>query len=235
MRKKTAKVLIISCVMSTFFGVSAGAAPLTDGEAVESIESQRSSTAQAANNVNTQLVALLVEQEALQLDLANQDRNILKTEEDLKLANANEQKQYEEMKLRIRYMYEKGDANLWEIIAGVQSYAELINKTEYFTNIHDYDRKMLENYVLAKEEVAKAKTALLQGKAEMEHLSYVMEEQKATLNATLTQMRATLSDFDQQLALAKEAAAKEILVLQEETKNTPIFNNNQVSKEEVKE
>ena len=47
--------------------------------------------------------------------------------QDLAVAQENEQKQYEDMKLRIKYMYENGDASFAEAILTATSYSDLVN------------------------------------------------------------------------------------------------------------
>ena len=51
------------------------------------------------------------------------------------------------MKLRIKYMYEKGDASMLVSLIESDSFADLVNKAEYIQNVHTYDRKMLDEYV----------------------------------------------------------------------------------------
>ena len=136
--------------------------------------------------------------------------------QDLAVAQENEQKQYEDMKLRIKYMYENGDASFAEAILTATSYSDLVNKSEYVEKVHGYDRNKLMEYVQTKEEVANLKTELEGEQADMEVMAQEMSSQQANLESTLTQMRAQIADFDSQLASAQAEADAKVARMQEE-------------------
>lgn len=183
---------------------------------VEALEQKKSQAEAQANSVNDELVGLLVDYDALQKDMKTQEKRIDKAEVDLKDAEAKEKQQYEDMKLRIKYMYEEGDEGLLSTLVDAKSYSELVSKAEYIQKVHDYDRRMLDKYVETKNEVAELKENLEEGQAEMQALSDEMVVQKKNLESTLTQMRSQIEDFDSQLVQAKEAAAAELKRIEEE-------------------
>ena len=78
----------------------------------------------------------------------------------LKAAEEKEEQQYEDMKLRIKYMYEKGDASMLVSLIESDSFADLVNKAEYIQNVHTYDRKMLDEYVETTRKIDNLKTTL---------------------------------------------------------------------------
>lgn len=149
-------------------------------------------------------------------DMDTQEKRIDAAENDLNEAEAQEKQQYEDMKLRIKYMYEEGDEGLFSTLIDAESYADLVSKAEYIQKVHDYDRKMLDKYVETKNEVAELKENLEEGQAEMQALSEEMVVQKENLETTLTQMRSQIEDFDVQLEQAKEDAAEELKRIEEE-------------------
>ena len=147
---------------------------------------QKKSEAEAqAASVNEELVSLLVDFNALKQDMATQEDRIAQAETDLAKAKEEEEKQYEDMKLRIKYMYEQGDATFFETMVDSSSYADLVNKAEYVKNVHDYDRDKLNEYVETKNEVQTLKTELESGQAEMESMASEMEMQKSNLEERL--------------------------------------------------
>ena len=183
---------------------------------VETLENQKSEVEAQADSVNSQLVSLLVSYKALQQDIENQQVRIGEVGQDLAVAQENEQKQYEDMKLRIKYMYENGDASFAEAILTATSYSDLVNKSEYVEKVHGYDRNKLMEYVQTKEEVANLKTELEGEQADMEVMAQEMNSQKTNLESTLTQMRAQIADFDTQLANAQAEADAKVARMQEE-------------------
>lgn len=214
MKRRLLQTLITCVVMSSLIVVPVCASPTEDKETLEAKKSE--AEAQAAS-VNEELVSLLVDFNALKQDMATQEDRIAQAETDLAKAKEEEEKQYEDMKLRIKYMYEQGDATFFETMVDSSSYADLVNKAEYVKNVHDYDRDKLNEYVETKNEVQTLKTELESGQAEMESMASEMETQKSNLEGTLTEMKSQIADFDAQLAQAEEEAQVQLEELTEES------------------
>ena len=218
MKVRVVRALIASVAVSTLFVTTAFVTPVfaEPENQVETLENQKSEVEAQADSVNSQLVSLLVSYKALQQDIENQQVRIGEVGQDLAVAQENEQKQYEDMKLRIKYMYENGDASFAEAILTATSYSDLVNKSEYVEKVHGYDRNKLMEYVQTKEEVANLKTELEGEQADMEVMAQEMSSQQANLESTLTQMRAQIADFDSQLASAQAEADAKVARMQAE-------------------
>lgn len=218
MKVRVVRVLIASAAVSTLFVTTAFVTPVfaEPENQVEALENQKREVEAQADSINSQLVSLLVSYKALQQDIENQQVRIGEVGQDLAVAQENEQKQYEDMKLRIKYMYENGDASFAEAILTATSYSDLVNKSEYVEKVHGYDRNKLMEYVQTKEEVANLKTELEGEQADMEVMAQEMSSQQANLESTLTQMRAQIADFDSQLASAQAEADAKVARMQEE-------------------
>ena len=50
-------------------------------------------------------------------------------------------KQYEDMKLRIQFMYENGSTPVWQMLAEAESFSDFLNRTEYITDINALRQK----------------------------------------------------------------------------------------------
>ena len=57
------------------------------------------------------------------------------------------------MKLRIKYMYEQGKTSYIDMLFQSENMVQLMNRAEYIQKISQYDRKKMDEYVLAKEAV----------------------------------------------------------------------------------
>ncbi|MCP1103481.1 cell wall-associated NlpC family hydrolase [Aequitasia blattaphilus] len=218
MKKRMLSALITSIVVSAFLCTSAVAAP--------SVEAQKQEVENSANSVNASLVDLLVSQKALEIDLKNQDKQIEKAKKELESAKKDEKKQYEDMKLRIRYMYETEDVSFFEIWASGASFAEVVNKTEYITSVNKYDRDMLNEYIATKKQVEDLMVGLEAEKGKMEHMSRTMEEQSDNLEKTLASMRSQIHDFDTKLKAATVEAEKTVEKLTNTPQYTPVVASN---------
>lgn len=219
MRKRLIKALITVFVMSSLIVTPVLATPDEDAQ---DLETQKEELEGQAADVSSQLVGLLVSYDALQKDMADQEQKISQAQSDLEAAQAKEQEQYEDMKLRIRYIYEQGDTSAFEALVTAKSYAELVNKTEYVQNVHKYDRKKLKEYVETKEKVETLKTELEAGKADMEVMAADLGQQQTNLENTLADMRSRIADFDSQLADAQAQASAQLEQLTEATQNVVV-------------
>ncbi len=113
-------------------------------------------------------------------------------------AERTEQEQYADMKLRIQYMYEKGDTLFLEMLFDSATPGEFLNRAEYISRISEYDRTMLAAYQETKEFIARRTEELSEAYASLE-----------TLTAQAEAKRYSLSEL-------QEAKEKELFGLNEE-------------------
>ncbi len=129
-------------------------------------------------------------------------------------AKATEEAQYEAMKKRIRFMYERGDYTYVQLLVEAKSLSDLVNKTEYVEKLYEYDRKMLIKYQEAKQAVAEAKATLEEEEAELEEEEEELQvslnelaEEKAALDEMMEQKKAEEANYETAISKAKQDAA----------------------------
>lgn len=170
-------------------------------------ESKKSAAQSQVTKLSSDLTALLSDITVLENDMANKEAEIKQAESDYEEAKKEEEKQYDAMKKRIQYMYEKGDTEYLDIFLHVKNMSDLLNKAEYVEGIYTYDRKMLVNFQETKQKVADYKDDLEEDKAEMEGMKLEYEEQQGQLETLISKKKKEVSNFDSQLAQAKQDAA----------------------------
>lgn len=175
---------------------------------ISDIEKKQDSLQQEIDSLDSELVALLLDIDVLKDEIAQKEADIEQATEDLKIAEETAQKQYENMKKRIRFMYERGDNALVESLLGAGSMADVLNRVEYFNQIYDYDRTMLNEYQDTVQQVADLKDTLEQEQQDMVALKENQEQQSKELEKMLNKKRATMDDFDTKLAQAQSLAAQ---------------------------
>ena len=182
------KTIVVAAITGSLVVMPVSAAP-----DIDAIKQEKAQTQQAIDSTSNQLTQLLTEFEILKGDLRNQEAAIQKADEDLKVAQKKEQKQYEEMMIRIKYMYEKGEGSELAALLGSGSFTELLNRAEYIQNVHTYDREQLEEYAKVKEQVAQLKSGLEEEKKQMEALADVYSAEEKSLQSTLSTMRSQMA------------------------------------------
>ncbi len=93
-------------------------------------------------------------------ETSDTEKQIVKAQEDYDAAKAQEDAQYLAMKKRLRYLYEKGDTSYIEILSNASNWSGMLNQANYVEKLYEYDKQMLNRYILIKEEVAQKKNDL---------------------------------------------------------------------------
>ncbi len=115
--------------------------------------------------------------------------------------------QYEAMKARIKFMYEKGDYTYMQLLWEAESMGDVINKADYIEKLYAYDRQKLQEYIAAKEAVEQAKANLEEQQEELETAHYELELEQEDLNNLMAEKKEEAEDYDNQIAKAKQEAA----------------------------
>ena len=110
-----------------------------------------------------------------------------------------EKKQYEAMKKRIKYMYEKGDSSYLDLLLQSKSMSELLNRAEYISKISEYDRNMLDQYAAVKDGIADDKAQLEKEKAELVVLQEQTTSKKNSVETLVNEKSAELKKVNSQI------------------------------------
>ena len=167
------------------------------------LEGKKSDTAAYVKELDRNLSALAGELTKLEGDISQKEEQIEEAKVELETAKITENRQYEDMKLRIQYMYENGQTGLLESMMQSESIAELLNRAEYASQITSYDRKMLEEYRKTRQEVALKEEAL---KTEHQELLTLQDSTKAKQSSVKTLMaskEAELASYETKIASAQ--------------------------------
>lgn len=137
---------------------------------IQELESVRGDALEYVTQLDQQLNQLQSEMDQIEAEKQQKEQEITETEAKLSEAEETEKKQYEDMKLRIRYMYEKGDSTFLDMLLTSGSVSEMLNRVEYISQITDYDRQKLDEYQKTKEEIAEDKAILEQDRQNLENM-----------------------------------------------------------------
>ena len=177
-------------------------------EKMDAIEKQQKALQGEMKGMTQQLVAILMAKTSLEADIASTQEAIVVAQADLEVAKAKEQKQYEDMKLRIQYMYENGDTNFVTEMLESKNLADLINKTEYYNQVYTSDRKMLITYQQTKLEAIDLEAGLQRQVAGMEEMKAVQVAQQKQYESIIANLDAKLGSANNQLSSAQAMASK---------------------------
>ena len=179
------------------------------------IEEEISDTEAELVNLYTEIGVLEDEIREQETKIADKEAEIAVAEEEYKAAEAEERRQYEAMKERIRFTYEQGESSYMELLLSSGSFSELLNRAEFIEEVSAYDDRMLEEYQKIKQLVADMKAKLeadraqlVEEKEALEADKAVLAKQQSYLNGILAQKKAVSANYDAEIAEAKNRAAQ---------------------------
>ncbi len=199
--KGFAAVLLSSTLtVSTVFAVFA--------DDVDKLKQQKQQTEQELGDLQNQWAYLLQQMDELELKMANKSDEIDAANIKLEEAEKVQAAQYEDMKLRIKYMYEDQSVSLAEVFLTSSDMSTLLNKAVYMQEVYNYDRTKLDEMAQTANEIKTLKEGLENDKKELDEAQTQLTEKQALLYSTIQDTQAKADDVNSQLEAAVKKAAE---------------------------
>lgn len=167
------------------------------------LESLKADTAAYVKKLDSSLASLADELSRLAVQITDKEAEIDRAKAQLEEAKRVEEHQYSTMKLRIKYMYENGESNFVDMVMESGSISELLNRAEYVSQIAEYDRKMLEEYAAAKDDVAARERALEEEKEGLVDLQDTTKAKQDSMQQLLKSKKSELDSYNSKIASAQ--------------------------------
>ena len=202
MRKRIAKTFVAAALITSIAGTSVWADDVTD------LTNKKNAAESQLSQTQSELAYLLVQMDELEVKMHDKNEEIDQANADLAVAEQNMQNQYEDMKLRIKYMYEDQSTSIAEAFLTAESMSDALNKAEYVQQVYDYDRGKLDEMAATASQIHQLKSTLDADKKELEALGQEMTDKQAVLYAAIADQENTVADLTTQLSEAQAAAAE---------------------------
>ena len=141
---------------------------------IEQLDGKMSTLDSSLQSLNTQIE-----------DMQNQ---IEEARVNLEQAEIDADVQYDSMKLRIQFMYERNEDTYLDILLSSSSLADLLNKADYITKISEYDRQKLQEYEETIQYIEQTKQNL-----------QAKEQELAALSTQTTQTASTKAQLEKEM------------------------------------
>ena len=183
------------------------ALPVYATDTIDNLQNQTSALENELKGINQDILTLSekISDTEMQVEILNSD--IDKTQDDLEKAQKNEDQQYEDMKSRIKYMYEHGSATMLEMLFSAENMSDFLNKADFIENLSNYDRKALNNLKDVHQQIADQKADLEAQQASMKDLQNQLHTQQTQLQAKAAATSTNLNEVNAKLQKAKEEEA----------------------------
>lgn len=157
--------------------------------------------------LNGQLSDIITSMNELEEQISVKETEITQAEEALAAAEAQSAQQYEDMKVRIQFMYENGNVTAWQMLLEATSISDFLNRTEYIIEINNYDREKLAEFQELQAEIAAQKTELENKMTELVAMKENMEEKQNNVSSLIQTTKNNIAQTNQELADAKSDVA----------------------------
>ena len=177
-------------------------------EKAESISGDMESVESEIEEVDEELVATIAAVEMVKEEITKKEAEIEETTIKYEEALKTEEDQYEAMKLRIKFLYEKGDFTYMQMLMEAKNFSDLVNKAEYVEKLYEYDRRLLLEYQEARQNTYDLKIQLEDEKDELDADKEELEEEEKYLNEILESKKAEYDSYQAQYNRAVQEAAQ---------------------------
>ena len=185
---------------------------------IDNLEDKKEEIEGELDAKNEELVNLMVDVGILEKEIDQNEKQLKQVKKDLKTAQKNEKKQYQAMKKRIQFMYERGDSAVISSLLESKSMADMLNRVEYFNEVYDYDRNLLDNYEKTRKQVEDLKAQVEDEKKELETAKDDLKQQQKQLETAMANLRSQQANADTQIANAKSLASEYQKTITEQNK-----------------
>lgn len=168
------------------------------------LESSKQNLQQYVTNLDAQVTTMQGKIDDLNQKISTKKTEISEKEKELEEAEKQRDDQYDVMKKRIKFIYERGNGYYLEILIKSGSFSDMLNRATYVSMLSDYDQKQLEELAKKAKEVSLAKQDL--------------EEEKKTLDAAEQSVRTEQNSMQSLIADKKtqiEGISSEITTKEE--------------------
>lgn len=205
MKKRIRYTLLAATLAPCLISTSVSAAP-----SVDELKGSKAQAESEAAALQDELTELLTRIDELEGQLIENGEKLIRTEADLSAAEEKEAKQYEDMKTRIKYMYEHGNATLLEMLFSAEDMTDFLNKADFIENLSEYDRESLDKLKEIHQQIEDEKTALEEQQSSLSELQSSLESQQQELQAKADATSTDLAEVSQRLEQAKKEEAERI-------------------------
>ncbi|MDD6812740.1 MAG: NlpC/P60 family protein [Lachnospiraceae bacterium] len=167
--------------------------------------------------LDAEMVSLLTDINLIEEAIADKEEEIAQTQVDYDAAVATKDEQYESMKVRIKFMYEKGDVSYLQLFTESLNISDMLNKTHYVEELYEYDRNLLEEYQATVEQVAALQDKLEEEKSELQTSKYELVEEQTYVEEVLADKKQEYENYAVVLAKVKQEAAAYTTKIKQET------------------
>lgn len=156
------------------------------------------------NSLNNDLTEISGRLADLEEQIEDKEEEIEQTGKELEEAKATEEQQYEAMKKRIQFMYEKQDYVVLEMLLGASNFSDLLNRNDYIERLSAYDRKQLTLYQETRASIEDKEAKLIAENEELNGLKEQAQAEQNSVSGRINQTSGAISSYQNEISQTEE-------------------------------
>ena len=182
---------------------------------IDSLESKKDDLEGYLQELNGQLGDLEENLQEIQTKSEETQKNLQKLKTELEAAKEKEAQQYEDMKLRIQYMYETSECSYMIMLLESNSISDFLSQAENMSQITTYDRNMLDEYKATTKEIEDKEADIEKEQQELDELEQESLSKQDEIYQAVKNTNVQIREYSNQIS--KEKGSAEQLVNQIES------------------
>ena len=170
---------------------------------IDELKDLKADTAKYIKALDQSMTDITMELMSINDSIEKKQLDIRFTQEQLAKATQTASDQYASMKLRIKFMYEKGDTSFIDMILNAKSWSDLLNKAEYISKITRYDRKKLKEFEETRQLVEDTGIQLQAENTQLSELQAKAQAKQQSIQALLDQKNQELASYAKKIVKAE--------------------------------
>ena len=171
------------------------------------LEEQSRKMQQEIKNLDEKMIKSNDAYEACQEKLISVQKQLKKTQQELKEAKASKEDQSRIMSKRIKFLYENGNMAYMEVIFEANNFQEFLKRADYVSKISKYDSNMFLQLQTTEDKIRMATKSLKQDYQNTKTLTAKAKTEKEKLDQAAAKKKSKLASYQKQLASDKELLA----------------------------
>ena len=140
--------------------------------------------------------------------IEDKERDIEITSGELAEAEKTAKEQYELMKKRVKFMYERGGKSSLEMLLDSESFTDFLNKAEYIGKITAFDKRLLDRFIETEEAVAEKKAELEEENEELIEAKDNLQNEQDAMETLIAHKQEEIQNYEADIN-NKELAVRE--------------------------
>lgn len=196
LQQAAALCLCAVCVLVSMYEVRAGQ--------IDELEDRSSELEDTLDGIHKELDEIGEKIAKSEIEIETIDGDITKTEEQLAIARQDEETYYDEMKIRIQYIYENGGEEILGVLLSAESMADFVNKVYFVRTLSEYDRDMFKELQELRHTIEKEEEHLRKQQETCRKMKESLDEDREELSEKAEAVSADLKSIEDQIRKRKE-------------------------------